>query len=48
MPPVLDLTADVVDADPGASVDIESVSGDEGPLADAVEAALRDAGRASR
>src|SRR4051812_49876546 len=36
----LDLTADVVEL-PRALCDVESVSGNEGPLADAVEAALR-------
>lgn len=37
----LDLTADVVDLTT-VICDVESVSGDEGPLADAVEAALRE------
>src|ERR671932_1201773 len=36
----LDLAADIVDLT-RAICDLESVSGDEGPLADAVEAALR-------
>jgi succinyl-diaminopimelate desuccinylase len=40
-PPTLDLTTDVVDLT-RAVCDIESVSGHEGPLADAVEAALRE------
>ncbi len=41
MPPVLDLNGDVVDLT-RAICDIESVSGNEGPLADAVEGALRE------
>src|SRR6185437_12100171 len=41
VPPTLDLTSDVVDLT-RALCDIESVSGDEGPLADAVEAALSE------
>ncbi|MDP9221845.1 MAG: succinyl-diaminopimelate desuccinylase [Actinomycetota bacterium] len=40
-PPTLDPTSDVVDLT-RAVCDIESVSGNEGPLADAVEAALAD------
>lgn len=39
-PPALDLTADPAELT-AALIDVESVSGNEGPLADAVEAALR-------